>query len=128
MAVRLAWGIAVGTAAGGAACTSADGRPPLARITLEPEAILANDEFQTPVTLDGTRSADSVDDPEGTGPLTYAWTIEGDEYRLEAGSSETASTLVVRFRGDRPATVRLTVGDQDGLDAFAVARVRLTIR
>jgi len=122
----MAWGVAA--LLGGAACTTPDGRPPLARITLSPEAILANDEFQTAVTLDGTRSADTIDDPEGKGALSYAWRIEGDEYRLDAGSSETAPTLVVRFRGDRPATIELTVADEDGLDAIAVARLRLTVR
>lgn len=123
----LVWGIVGMISAGGAGCTTPEGRPPLARITLSPEAILANDEFQTAVTLDGTRSADSVDDPEGTGTLTYAWTIAGDDYRIEGGT-ETSPMLVVRFRGDRPATIQLTVADQDGLDAIAVARVRLTVR
>lgn len=112
---------------GGGGCTTPDGRPPIARITLSPEAILANDEFQTAVTLDATRSGDPVDDPDATRPLTYRWRIEGDEHRPETGT-ETSAMYVVRFRGDRPATIELTVADSDGLDAIAIARLRLTVR
>jgi hypothetical protein len=113
--------------AGGAACTTPEGRPPIARITLSPEAIVSDDQYQTAVTLDGTRSAD-VDDPDGTTPLQYRWRIEGDGYRVDEGSTVTSSMPVVRFQGERPATIELTVIDRDGLDAIAVAHLQLTIR
>jgi hypothetical protein len=113
--------------ASGPGCTTPDGRPPIARISLAPEAILENDNFQTVVTLDATRSGDVIDDPEGTQPLSYAWRIEGDDYRLESGTEDSAMP-VLRFRGARPATIELTVTDADGLDAIAVARLRLTVR
>jgi hypothetical protein len=115
-------GLVVGTG-----CTTPDGRPPIARISLVPDAILENDNFQTTVTLDASRSGDSVDDPGGTQPLSYAWTIIGDDYRLETGN-EGSAAAVLRFRGARPPTIELVVTDVDGLDALAVARLRLTVR
>jgi hypothetical protein len=127
--LRVAPGLWLGLAcilAGGAACTTPEGRPPIARITLSPEAILSDDQYQTAVTLDGTRSKD-VDDPDGTAPLEYRWTIEGDAFRFESGT-DTSAMPVVRFQGERPATIGLTVVDRDGLDAFAVAHVQLTVR
>jgi hypothetical protein len=109
------------------ACSAEDGHPPLARIELTPGAILENDGFQTEVTLDATTSADPIDDPAGTAPLTYAWTITGDEVRFERGRA-TSPAPVVRFRGDRPATIELTVTDADGATASAVAHLQLTVR
>jgi hypothetical protein len=127
-----AWSLALaGTLvvlATGPSCTTPDGRPPIARISLSPEAILENDNFQTVVTLDATTSRDSIDDPEATQPLTYRWRIEGDDYRLESGSGESSATPALRFRGSRPATIELTVTDVDGLDAIAISRLRLTVR
>jgi hypothetical protein len=117
---------ALGLAAG-PGCTTPDGRPPIARISLAPEAILENDNFQTAVTLDASGSADTVDDPDGTQPLFYGWRIEGDDYRLDSGS-EGSAMAVLRFRGARPPTIELTVTDTDGLDAVAIARLRLTVR
>jgi hypothetical protein len=124
--LRVASCLGLAALAGGAACTTPEGRPPIARISLSPEAILSDDQYQTPVTLDGTRSRD-VDDPDGTAPLEYRWVIEGDAFRFESGG-ETSAMPVVRFQGERPATIELTVVDRDGLDAFAVAHVQLTVR
>lgn len=110
-----------------AACAGDEGHPPLARIELSPEAIVENDGFQTEVTLDATTSADPIDDPDDSEPLTYLWTIDGDEFRYERGRA-TSPTPVVRFRGDRPATISLTVTDADGTTATAVAHLQLTVR
>ena len=109
------------------ACTADEGHPPLARVALTPEAILENDGFQTEVTLDATTSADPIDDPAGADALTYAWTIAGDEYRFERGRA-TSAAPVVRFRGDRPAIIELTVTDADGATASATAHLQLTVR
>jgi hypothetical protein len=108
-------------------CTLDEGRPPLARIDITPPSILENDGFQTAVTLDGTASADPLDDPEGDDQLDFFWEILDDEYRFE-GSRASSPAPVVRLRGDRPATIVLTVTDQDGLEATAVAHVQLTVR
>ena len=110
-----------------AACTAEGGHPPLARIVLTPEAILAHDDFQTEVTLDATTSGDPLDDPEGTAPLTYGWELLDDEARYERGRP-TSPAPVVRFRGDRPATIILTVTDGDGQSSTATAHLRLTVR
>jgi len=109
------------------ACALDDGRPPLARIAISPPSIVENDGYQTAVTLDGTASADPLDDPGGQVPLTYAWQIIDDEFRFE-GSRATSPTPMIRLRGDRPATVILTVTDRDGLEATATEHVQLTVR
>ena len=108
-----------------AACTVDDGHPPLARIELTPEAILENDGFQTAVILDGTASADPIDHPSGTS-LDYRWDILDDEFRFE-DSRATSPVATVRFRGDRPATIVLTVTDPEGVEARAVSHLRLTV-
>jgi hypothetical protein len=109
------------------ACTADDGRPPLARIVLSPDAILENDGFQTAVTLDGRSSADPIDDPAGAQRLTYVWAIADDEVRFDQGRS-TSPAPVVRLQGDRPATITLTVTDGDGQVGTTVAHMRLTVR
>jgi len=107
-------------------CALEDGRPPLARISIDPPAIVENDGMQTPVILDGTESADPLDDPEGDAPLSYRWQILDDEFEF-VDSRETSPRATIRLRGDRPATVLLTVSDRDGLEAVAVEHVQLTV-
>jgi len=82
--------------------------------------------MQTPVTLDGTASADPLDDPEGDAPLSYRWEILDDEFDF-VDSRETSPRATVRLRGDRPATIVLTVSDRDGLEAVAVEHMQLTV-
>lgn len=108
-------------------CALDDGRPPLARIDITPPAIVENDGYETLVTLDGTASADPLDDPDGTARLTFAWEILDDEHRFE-GSRANSPAPTVRFFGNRPATIVLTVTDDDGLEATAVAHMQLTVR
>lgn len=110
-----------------AACTLDDGRPPLARIEITPAAIVENDGFQTLVTLDGTASADPLDDPDGSSRLTFYWQILDEEHRFE-DSRASSQAPTVRLRGDRPASIVLTVTDTDGLEATAVDQVQLTVR
>jgi hypothetical protein len=112
---------------GTVACTVEEGRPPLARIELVPEAIPENDGFQTPVVLDGTASADPIDDPDGSARLDYAWAIDGDEHRFDEGD-EGSDMPTLSFRGDRPATIVLTVTDADGLEASATVNLQLSVR
>lgn len=108
-------------------CTLDEGRPPLARIEITPPAIVENDGFQTTVTLDGTASADPLDDPDGSSRLSFAWEILDDEFRFE-GSRASSPMPTVLLRGDRPAVIVLTVTDGDGMEATAVDHVRLTVR
>jgi hypothetical protein len=107
------------------ACAGDEGRPPVARIELVPDQIGENDGFQTVVVLDGTASADPVDHPEGA-RLGYAWQILDDEVRFEPGSHTDDDAPEIRLRGDRPATIVLTVTDEDGLTASTTTRLRLT--
>lgn len=99
----------------------------MARIDITPPAIVENDGFQTTVTLDGTASADPLDDPDGSSRLAFSWEILDDEHRFE-GSRANSPAPTVLLRGDRPATVVLTVTDEDGLEATAVDHVQLTVR
>ncbi len=108
------------------ACQLEDGHPPVARASADPDTIPEHDEFQTPVGLDGSESADPIDDPDASQPLDYRWRIEGDEYRFESGS-DTSMSPVVSFRGARPATVELTVTDQDGMSHTTSFEMRLTV-
>jgi hypothetical protein len=121
-------GVLVVVAALGTGCTLADARPPIARIDLTPAAIPENDDFQTEVVLDASRSADPIDDPEGAERLDVRWEIIGDEARFASGDGATDATPTVTFRGDAPATIRLTVTDADGLEATAVEHLQLTVR
>ncbi len=109
------------------ACAPVDGRPPLARIELSPEAIPENDGFQTAVVLDGTTSADPLDDPDGSTSLEFLWEIAGDEHRFDTGDADSGMPTL-SFRGDRPATIILTVTDVDGLQATATAHLQLSVR
>lgn len=108
-----------------AACTVEGGRPPVARIALVPDQLVENDGFQTLVTLDGRASADPIDHPDGV-RLGFAWRIEGDEVRFEPGDRADEPAPKVRLRGDRPATIILTVTDDDGASAETTAQLRLT--
>ena len=109
------------------ACEIEEGRPPIARIELDPEAIPEHDGCETVVTLDGTMSADPVDDPEATEALRYHWEILGDDFDFEPGSGEDDSAPAVRFRGDRPPSITLTVTDVDGLDSTVTTYLQLTV-
>lgn len=109
-------------------CTLDDARPPIARIDVTPAAIPENDDFQTEVVLDASRSADPIDDPDGSEALEVRWEIVGDEARFASGDDETDPTPTLTFRGDQPATILLTVTDGDGLEATAVEHLQLTVR
>jgi hypothetical protein len=107
-------------------CGGDTGYPPVARITAAPHAIPANDGFMTAVTLDGTTSADPIDDPMDQRPLRFSWKIEGDEYRVDSGSLD-AATVTIKLLGATPTTVYLTVTDEDGNASTAREQLQLTI-
>lgn len=109
-----------------AGCSLPEGHPPVARVTATPFAIPEHDGFQTDVVLDATASADPIDDPDDLRPLSYQWRLTGDEARVQAGSL-TSATVTVRFLGDRPPTVTLTVTDEDGQSSSASENLQLTI-
>jgi hypothetical protein len=109
------------------ACDLDGGHSPVARASATPDTIDEHDGYQTLVTLDAAASADPIDDPEGQRPLRYQWRILGDEYRFETGDEHDMAP-VVSFRGDLPATVELTVTDEDGDSHTVDFEMRLTVR
>jgi hypothetical protein len=123
------WPILIGCLAlgGAAGCSEAEGRPPVARIHVTPIYIRQNDAFQTAVEVDGSGSADEVDDPAGTRPLTFQWNLPADAMLVEGGV--TAPRLVIHLRGDRPVEIDLAVTDSDDhLTAAASTVVGITLR
>ncbi len=121
-------GLVLGVALFGAVgCGLDDGRPPVARIQTDPNAIPEHDNFESVITLDATASSDPIDDPAGTRPLEFEWDISGDEFRLEPGGGLTDSALAIRLRGSTPATIRLTVTDETGLTNTAERQIQLTV-
>jgi hypothetical protein len=110
----------------GAACTQAPGHPPVARVTATPKAIPEHDDFQTDVMLDGSASADPIDDPTGASPLRYEWAFTNDEAHVVSGTTSDAK-LTVRWNGMRPGTVHLTVTDIDDQSSTALYQMQLTI-
>jgi hypothetical protein len=108
-------------------CEPSTGYPPVARIDVAPRAIPENDGFQSEVVLDAQASADPIDDPEGTRGLSYRWQIIGDEFRLISGSLS-GPTLTISLLGETPATVLLTVTDEDDNSNTAREQLQLTVR
>ena len=104
-------------------CMAEAARPPIARITTSPTAILARDEFRTEVTVDGRTSA-AFDDSGA--PLAYAWRFLDDEARTS--QSPVRDMLVVTFRGEHPPRIELTVTAPGGETGAVIAALPLTAR
>ena len=110
-----------------AACGTDVGHAPVARIAASPRAVPEQDSFQTEVTLDGRASADPIDDPDGERPLVYTWEISGDDLRIVRGRTS-EPVLTITLFGAHPATVHLTVEDEDGRTSTARLQLQLTVR
>jgi hypothetical protein len=108
-------------------CAGEPGHAPIARPTATPRAIPEGDSYQTDVVLDGSQSADPIDDPVGDRSLSYRWEIVGDDARVMSGRLDEAK-VTVRFFGAHPATLLLTVTDEDGQSATARLQMQLTVR
>ena len=92
-----------------------------------PTYIPQNDGFQTAIALDGTNSADEVDDPSASRPLTYSWTVGGD-YKIQDGDLGSAKVTIL-LKGDRPVPVTLSVTDgDDHLTAKSTAMIGITLQ
>jgi hypothetical protein len=110
-----------------AGCVAEPGHAPVARISAAPRAIPERDSFQTDVVLDGSASADPIDDPAGDRPLAYRWEVTGDDVRIVAGRT-TAPGMTIQLFGGHPATVKLTVTDEDGQSSTTRYQLQLTVR
>jgi hypothetical protein len=118
------------------ACSDEIGRPPVARVTVcvmtstsacASPYIPTNDTFTTPILVDGSTSADEVDDPNATRPLEYHWTIGGD-YKIKEGTLD-SSKFTMLLKGDRPVPVTLSATDTDDhLTAKETVTIGITLR
>jgi hypothetical protein len=114
--------LAVGPGLG--ACATEQGHGPVARMSIEPKYVPAN--TPTEVSLDGRRSCDELDHPQGcdksadgSGPtsacpggVTFAWSVDG-KVEIVSGSLDGPS-LKIRVSTDRPIGVTLKVVDCAG--------------
>lgn len=109
------------------------GHPPVARIACTTSNsnvncfLLLDDNFNTDVMLDGSKSADLLDDPQGRQPLRFRWELPEGRYRLTAGTLD-GPMITVRGQGDLPMAVRLTVTDPSGLSASAERVIGISVR
>ncbi len=113
------------SAAVSAACSQIGPRPPVPRIAIDPEFIPEGDAHETAVTLDGTGSADELEDEAA--PLAFRWEVDDPSGRIEEGAFD-EPVVVMTFAGDRVVSVTLTVTDPQGLSASVTQRVGLTAR
>lgn len=118
-ALALAFAFALG------ACSATSGRLPTARITLAPAYVALGDAYTTDVTVDGTASSDSIDDPAALHPLAFAWSIDDAAARFAPDDHSARAT--VRVAGARPVAVHLTVMDYDGDSGSVTAMIGVTI-
>ncbi len=115
----------------GQACSPPPGHAPVARLTIEPAYVPANE--ATEVLLDGRRSCDQFDAPDGcvaadeTPPLDcpnglrYHWTVSRDLALLDGGPDQ--PWMRVSVTTDVPVSVTLTVTDCDGRTASITRQI-----
>ena len=120
------WLVSVCAVALLAGCVKDKGRPPVARLSVEPRFVPVG--VEAVINLDGRRSCDEIEYPEtcdkttdGSGPpstcpggVTFRWSLDQD-YLPEGGpDAMTQPFLQVRVTPNRPITVTLEVTDCDG--------------
>ncbi len=109
-----------------AGCVKDKGRPPIARLTVEPRFVPAG--VESIIDLDGRKSCDEIEYPEtcdktidGVGPtdacpggVTFRWSLDQDFAPVGGEDAMTQPFVQVRVTPDRPITVTLIVTDCDG--------------
>jgi hypothetical protein len=107
-------------------CAKDKGRPPIARLSVEPRFVPAG--VEAIIDLDGRRSCDEIEYPEtcdktldGSGPpsscpggVTFRWSLDQDFVPVGGEDAMTQPFAQVRVIPDRPITVTLAVTDCDG--------------
>lgn len=108
------------------ACDKGVGRPPVARLVVEPRFVPVG--VQSVIDLDGRKSCDEIDHPEtcdktadGPGPpsdcpggVTFRWSLDQDYVPVGGEEAMTQPFVQVQLTPDRPVTVTLQVTDCDG--------------
>jgi len=109
------------------ACEGPEGHPPVARFAIQPEYVPAGQ--ATEVVLDGRKSCDELDHPEGCsreagepvqtcpGGVRFQWTLDHEALLVEG--SMTGPYLKISLTTTAPVTVTLEVTDCDGRTATA---------
>lgn len=109
-----------------AGCGQDKGRPPVARLAVEPRFVPVG--VEAVIDLDGRKSCDEIEYPEtcdktadGAGPpsscpggVTFRWSLDQDFEPVGGPDALTQPFLQVRITPDRPITVTLQVTDCDG--------------
>ena len=107
-------------------CIKDKGRPPVARLAVEPRFVPVG--VESVIDLDGRKSCDEIEHPEtcdksadGPGPpsscpggVIFRWTLDQDYVAVGGEDAMTQPFVQVRVTPDRPITVTLSVTDCDG--------------
>ena len=116
-------------------CSPPPGHAPVARLTIDPAYVPAGQ--ATEVLLDGRRSCDQFDAPDGCvaadedpplgcpNGLTYHWTVSRDLALLEGGPDQ--PWMRVSVTTDQPVTVTLQVTDCDGRTSSVTRQIGVII-
>jgi hypothetical protein len=122
------------------ACSQERGRPPVARMSVEPRYIPVNAE--SVVLLDGRRSCDEIDHPETcdktaegeTGPpstcpggVTFHWSLDTTATPVGGADAWNQPYLEVRVAPSRPITVTLKVTDCDQNTVTTKSQIGVTL-
>ncbi len=109
-----------------AGCAKDEGRPPIARLSVEPRFVPAG--VESIIDLDGRKSCDEIEYPEtcdktidGSGPpstcpggVTFRWSLDQDYVPVGGEDAMIQPFVQVRVTPERPITVTLSVTDCDG--------------
>jgi len=100
-------------------------------ILATPTTVCLGDDYETPITLDGTESSRAltlVPSPADAKapPLRYLWTLSGSPYRIVGPGTLTSEKLTVTIAGDEPLLVDLNVQNDTGGSADTTATISVT--
>jgi hypothetical protein len=121
-------------------CTETKGRPPVARMRIEPRYVPVGQ--ATVVDLDGRRSCDEIDHPETcdksvegeTGPpltcpggVSFRWSLDAPFSAVGGDSALEQPYLQVTVTTERPVTVTLKVTDCDHNTVTAESQIGIIL-
>ncbi|MFH2005362.1 MAG: hypothetical protein ABI333_02135 [bacterium] len=120
-------------------CVEDQGRPPVARLQVEPRYVPVG--VESLILLDGRKSCDEIDHPEscdksvdGPGPpltcpggVSFRWSLDVPFIPVGGDAALQASSLEVRVTPDRPITVTLQVTDCDQITVTTKTQVGIIL-